>query len=248
MPNIRRGPTARASRSCRSIGATPAPRRSRRNTRRSAAVDAALAMNEGSRAPDYASGPVWAIFDSAAVERRQLADPLSLYRRSARRVLPQSRYACRAGQESHGASPSEDAAEVSGGDGGAVQRACRQGQGRGLREAGHAQDRHAALLRGDRQGSACTIPTAVFGSTARRRSSTPTARSSPASTAGGEASGGGRSMASAAPRSTATSPGRTRRRSRRSGGVCGAARANWITARFPVGARAQCAPGRSLGS
>jgi hypothetical protein len=37
--------------------------------KRSAAVDAALAMNEGSRAPDYASGPVWAIFDSAAVER-----------------------------------------------------------------------------------------------------------------------------------------------------------------------------------
>src|SRR5262245_61958117 len=37
--------------------------------KRSAAVDAALAMNEGSRAPDYASGPVWAIFDSAAVSR-----------------------------------------------------------------------------------------------------------------------------------------------------------------------------------
>lgn len=37
--------------------------------RRSAAVDAALAINEGSRAPDYASGPVWAIFDSAAVQR-----------------------------------------------------------------------------------------------------------------------------------------------------------------------------------
>jgi len=37
--------------------------------KRSAASDAALAMNEGSRAPDYASGPVWAIFDSAAVAR-----------------------------------------------------------------------------------------------------------------------------------------------------------------------------------
>jgi hypothetical protein len=35
----------------------------------SAASDAALAMNEGSRAPDYASGPVWAIFDAAAVAR-----------------------------------------------------------------------------------------------------------------------------------------------------------------------------------
>jgi hypothetical protein len=32
-------------------------------------VDAALAMNEGSTAPDYYSGPLWAIFDSAAVER-----------------------------------------------------------------------------------------------------------------------------------------------------------------------------------
>ena len=37
--------------------------------KRSSAVDAALAMNEGSRGPDYASGPVWAIFDSAAVAR-----------------------------------------------------------------------------------------------------------------------------------------------------------------------------------
>jgi hypothetical protein len=30
--------------------------------------DAALAMNEGSRAPDYSSGPIWAIFDQAAVD------------------------------------------------------------------------------------------------------------------------------------------------------------------------------------
>ena len=37
--------------------------------RRSAAADAALAMNEGSRAPEYASGPVWAIFDSAGATR-----------------------------------------------------------------------------------------------------------------------------------------------------------------------------------
>jgi hypothetical protein len=37
--------------------------------KRSAAVDAALAMNEGSSPPDYASGPIWAIFDSAAVQR-----------------------------------------------------------------------------------------------------------------------------------------------------------------------------------
>ena len=37
--------------------------------KRSAAVDAALAMNEGSRPPDFASGPIWAIFDSAAAQR-----------------------------------------------------------------------------------------------------------------------------------------------------------------------------------
>ena len=30
--------------------------------------DAAMAMNEGSRAPNYSSGPVWAIFDQAAVD------------------------------------------------------------------------------------------------------------------------------------------------------------------------------------
>ena len=32
-------------------------------------LDAALAMNEGSKAPDYYSGPLWAIFDQEAVER-----------------------------------------------------------------------------------------------------------------------------------------------------------------------------------
>lgn len=34
-------------------------------------VHAALAMNEGSAAPDYAAGPVWVIFDAAAVARRK---------------------------------------------------------------------------------------------------------------------------------------------------------------------------------
>jgi succinate dehydrogenase/fumarate reductase flavoprotein subunit len=33
------------------------------------AVDAAVAINEGSKAPDYLPGPIWAIFDAAAVER-----------------------------------------------------------------------------------------------------------------------------------------------------------------------------------
>jgi hypothetical protein len=33
------------------------------------AIEAALAVNEGSTAPDYYSGPLWAIFDQAAVER-----------------------------------------------------------------------------------------------------------------------------------------------------------------------------------
>ena len=32
-------------------------------------LDAALAMNEGSEAPDYYSGPLWAVFDQAAVDR-----------------------------------------------------------------------------------------------------------------------------------------------------------------------------------
>ena len=32
-------------------------------------LDAALAMNEGSEAPDYFSGPLWAVFDQDAVER-----------------------------------------------------------------------------------------------------------------------------------------------------------------------------------
>ena len=34
-------------------------------------VDAALAMNEGSTAPDYAAGPQWAILDARAAEREQ---------------------------------------------------------------------------------------------------------------------------------------------------------------------------------
>ena len=32
-------------------------------------IHAAMAMNEGSKAPDFFSGPIWAIFDRAAVER-----------------------------------------------------------------------------------------------------------------------------------------------------------------------------------
>jgi hypothetical protein len=32
-------------------------------------IHAVMAMNEGSKAPDFYSGPVWAIFDSAAVQR-----------------------------------------------------------------------------------------------------------------------------------------------------------------------------------
>lgn len=37
--------------------------------KRSAASDAALAMNEASKPPDYSSGPVWAIFDAAGAKR-----------------------------------------------------------------------------------------------------------------------------------------------------------------------------------
>jgi FAD binding domain len=45
------------------------PAQVRAQYKRSAAVDAALAINEGSRPPDYSSGPIWAIFDAAAVQR-----------------------------------------------------------------------------------------------------------------------------------------------------------------------------------
>ena len=34
-------------------------------------LDAALAMNEGSQPPDYAAGPIWAIFDSEGVKREK---------------------------------------------------------------------------------------------------------------------------------------------------------------------------------
>jgi hypothetical protein len=37
---------------------------------RSAAADAAMAMNEASEPPDYAPGPIWAIFDAAAADRQ----------------------------------------------------------------------------------------------------------------------------------------------------------------------------------
>lgn len=42
----------------------------RENYARSAAADAAMAMNEGSQPPDYSSGPLWAIFDAAAAEQQ----------------------------------------------------------------------------------------------------------------------------------------------------------------------------------
>ena len=132
-------------------------------------------MNEGSRAPDYASGPVWAIFDSAAVQRRQLADPLPLHRRSARRLFPQGRHAGRAGAESHGASPSEDAAEISRGDGEAIQRVRRtRARTRTSRSRSCIGSTRRPSMR-RRQGFAFSIPTAAFGSTARRKSWTRTA-------------------------------------------------------------------------
>ncbi|NNE37933.1 MAG: FAD-binding protein, partial [Gammaproteobacteria bacterium] len=39
------------------------------NYTRTAAADAAMAINEGSEPPDYAPGPIWAIFDAAAIQR-----------------------------------------------------------------------------------------------------------------------------------------------------------------------------------
>lgn len=43
----------------------------RESYNRHSGLDAALAMNEGSTAPDFFPGPVWAIFDQAAVERAE---------------------------------------------------------------------------------------------------------------------------------------------------------------------------------
>jgi hypothetical protein len=45
------------------------PENIRATYRESNSIHAALAMNEGSQAPDFYSGPIWAIFDKAAVER-----------------------------------------------------------------------------------------------------------------------------------------------------------------------------------
>jgi hypothetical protein len=41
----------------------------RKSYSRSAALDAAIAMNEGSTAPEYYSGPIWAIFDQGTIDR-----------------------------------------------------------------------------------------------------------------------------------------------------------------------------------
>jgi len=41
----------------------------RKNYSEPNSIHAALAMNEGSKAPDFLSGPIWTIFDRAAVER-----------------------------------------------------------------------------------------------------------------------------------------------------------------------------------
>ena len=182
--------------------------------KRSAAADAALAMNEGSRAPDYASGPVWAIFDSAAVNARRLADPLSLHRRSARRLLPQGRYAGRAGAEGHGASASEDAAEISRGDG-------ARGTTRSPTRARTKTSRSRSCIAIDTPPFYAAIgqhPRARFlwRSADQRQGAGPryaTARSSPASMPAAKRAAAARSTASAAPRCTATSPARTRRRS-----------------------------------
>jgi hypothetical protein len=59
---------------------------------RTSATDAALAINEGSRAPDFQSGPVWAIFDDAAIKRAGWKIRYPYICRAARRISPQGRY------------------------------------------------------------------------------------------------------------------------------------------------------------
>ena len=86
---------------------------------RTSATDAALAINEGSQAPDFQSGPVWAIFDDAAIKRAgwkvrypYIADPPDEYFHKADTL---------ADQEGHGASVSDDAAQAPGDNGRQVQ-------------------------------------------------------------------------------------------------------------------------------
>lgn len=58
----------------------------RKQYNRGSAIDAALAINEGSTAPDFSAGPIWAIFDAAAAKRAgwplhypYIADPPDAY-------------------------------------------------------------------------------------------------------------------------------------------------------------------------
>ncbi len=108
--------------------------------------DAALAMNEGSRAPDYNSGPVWAIFDQAAVDANgwqvrypYIADPPNGFFFKADTIAELAHLVVGNKYQQH-------AAQVSRGNRRQVQRLRRRRQGRRLREADHAQDRQGALL------------------------------------------------------------------------------------------------------
>ena len=172
-------------------------------------------MNEGSRAPDYASGPVWAIFDSAAVKRGgwpirypYIADPPDGYFHKADTL---AELAKKVMGHPHQKMPLKYLEAT-------VARY------NALADKGKDEDFEKPVMhRIDTPPFyAATAPIRderflrrSAGSTARRRSWTRRARSSPASTPAARPAAAVRSTASAAPRSTATSPARTRRRSRR---------------------------------
>ena len=136
---------------CSSIGAMPASRTSGRPTEFEQ-HSCRLAMNEGSKAPDFFSGPIWAIFDRAAVERDKwnIEPPFT---------SPKNGFFFQADTIEELAAKIERGHEFqrvplsqSQGHGGQVEFLCRQGRRSGLcagQGCADVQDRHAAVLRGD---------------------------------------------------------------------------------------------------
>ena len=115
-------------------------------------IHAALAMNEGSKAPDFFSGPIWAIFDRAAVERDKwnidppFTSPTNGFFFNADTIEEL------AAKIHEGPRVPEGSADVPDGNGGQVELVRGQGQRSGVRArdgCADAQDRQAAVLRGD---------------------------------------------------------------------------------------------------
>ena len=209
-----------ASRTSRATGATAARSGSRPIYDNDHGLDAALAVNEGSTAPHYYSGPIWAIFDQAAVERRNWKLRYPLRRRQ--RLLLQGRHDRGARREDRGRQPvPARAARASGRDGRHLEplrgrrRRSRLRAGKGRADA---PDREAAVLRARDHGRRGTTPTAACASTGASRSSTCRARSSRVCTRVARPRAGSTSTASARAPCRDTSPARTPRRAPRARG------------------------------